>query len=157
MIVATPGASVLGPPSIASNGEDWLVVVDRDERHIVARRVLRSGNVEGTSAPVIGDGVAPAVTWDGTRYAIAYKAGTSMFQPEYPLRLGAVPATGALLPMDYTVIATRVVSPPSIARTANGEVAIVYTKVSFRPEHTGVERSYFRVMDFIPRGRTVRR
>jgi hypothetical protein len=159
MIVATAGASLLGPPSIASNGEDWLVVSDVDERQIVARRVLNSGNVEGTEASKIGDGVAPAVTWDGTRYAIAYKSGGSMLQPEHALLLGAVPAAGELPMMRRPLISADVVSAPSITRTPSGDVAIIYTKVSFRPEHMGVERTYFRVMDFVParRGRFVRR
>jgi len=157
LLVATAGASVVSEPSVASNGVDWLVVSDLDERQLVARRVLRSGQVEGTAASTIGEGAAPAVTWDGTRYAVAYKAGGSLVQPEYPLLLGALPATGALPAMRRTLVATDVVSPPSIVRTAAGDVAIVYTKVSFRPEHMGVERSYFRVMDFSQRRRAVRR
>lgn len=159
MIVATPGAARPFPPdapSIASNGEDWLVVSELDEQQIVARRVLRSGNVEGTAAVKIGDGVAPAVTWDGRRYAIAYKSGANDFVPEYPLLLGAVPATGALPMMRRTLVSARVVSPPSITMSPAGDVAIVYTKVSFSPEHMGLERSYFRVMDFDPRRRAVR-
>ncbi|HYK04712.1 MAG TPA: hypothetical protein VE974_23370 [Thermoanaerobaculia bacterium] len=159
MIVATPRVARSLPPgpSIASNGEDWLVVSELDEQQIVARRVLRSGIVEGTSASRIGDGVAPAVTWDGTRYAVAYKAGPDGLVPEHPVLLGAVSATGALLPMRRTPVAAEVVSPPSIAGTASGDVAIIYTKVSFLPEHLGLERSYFRVMDFDQRRRAVRR
>ena len=40
-----------------------------------------------------------------------------------------------------------------------GEIAVVYTKLSFAPEHRGVERSYMRVMDLggSTRGRVVRR
>ena len=157
MIVATPEVSLLGPPSIASNGEDWLVVSDVDERQIVARRVLRSGNVEGTEASTISDGVAPAVTWNGTRYVIAYKSGGTLLQPEHPLLLGTVPAAGALPTMRGTLVSTDVVSPPSIVHTAAGDVAVVYTKVSFLPEHMGVERSYLRVMDLSPRRRAVSR
>jgi hypothetical protein len=156
MLVATTEAFPLGAPSIASNGEDWLVVTDRGAEQIIARRVLRSGNVEGTAASAIGDGIVPAVTWDGTRYAIAYKSGGTELRPEHPLLLGAVPATGALPMMRPAPVATDVVSPPSIARTVDGRLAIIYTKVSFRPEHMGVERSYFRVMDSGQRRRVAR-
>jgi len=150
MIVATAGASLLGPPSVASNGEDWLVVGDRDERQIAARRVLRSGNVEGAAALTIAEGVAPSVTWDGTLYVLAYKSLGNL------LLLGALPATGGLPMMRGTVVSPDVVSPPSLAPTAAGDVAIIYTRVSFRPEHMGVERSYFRVMHFAARRRAVR-
>lgn len=156
LVVATAGTSVLGPPSVASNGEDWLVAVDRDERQIVARRVLHSGNAEGAAASTIAAGVAPSVTWDGTRYVIAYKSGGTLFQLPSELLLGTLPATGALPMLRGTLVSPEVVSPPSIALMADGEVAIIYTKVSFRPEHMGVERSYFRVMHSVPRGRAVR-
>ena len=59
--------------------------------------------------------------------------------------------------MHGALVSEDVVSPPAIAHTAAGDVAILYTKVSFRPEHLGVERSHFRVMDFGPRRRAVRR
>ena len=156
MIAATAGASLLGPPSVASNGEDWLVVVGRDERDIIARRVLRGGNVEGAAASTIARGVAPSVMWDGARYVLAFKSGDAMFQPEHPLLIGTLPATGALPMMRGTLVSPDVVSPPSLARTPSGDVAIIYTKVSYRPEHLGVERSYYRVMHFVPRGRAVR-
>lgn len=149
LAVAAAGGFVLGPPSVASNGEDWLVVSDRDERQLVARRVLRSGNVEGTGASTIGDGTAPAVIWDGRRYAVAYKSTA--------LLLGFLPATGALPTLERVLVSPEVVSPPSIARTAAGDLAITYTKVSFRPEHMGVERSYVRVMESGGRRSAVRR
>ncbi|HEX7154095.1 MAG TPA: hypothetical protein VF618_21590 [Thermoanaerobaculia bacterium] len=157
LIVAKGGAFWLGAPSVASNGEDWLVVTHLDERHLVARRVLRNGNLEGTDASILGEGIAPAVTWDGKRYAVAHKTATIPNLPQSPLLLGTVAARGALLPLQSKVIATDVVSAPALARTPSDDVAVIYTKAWPDVDQLGVERSYFRVIDLDERRRAVGR
>lgn len=147
-----------GPSSVASNGQDWLVVADLHGEDILARRVLRNGTVDGNAPVKIGAGGGAVVAWDGVRYAVAWKEG-DLRQRERPLVLAAVPSTGALVATRRTIVATRTApSMPSIARTAAGHAAVVYTRLSFLPEHTGVERTFLRVFDLgIQRGRGVRR
>ncbi|MGZ8779580.1 MAG: hypothetical protein ACXW31_06635 [Thermoanaerobaculia bacterium] len=147
-----------GAPSVASNGQDWLVVADVNGRDVVARRVLHDGTVEGSAPRKIAEGIQPVVAWDGTRYALAWKEWNEQ-QRDHRLALAAIPASGALVAMQRLLVATKTApSTPSIARGANGELAVAYTKVSFLPEHTGVERTFFRVLDLgAQRGRAVRR
>jgi hypothetical protein len=147
-----------GPPSVASNGTDWLVVSSRDYEDVIARRVLQSGTVEGNAPEKIGTGIDPAAAWDGMRYAVAWKEGNYQ-QIARPLALNAIPPSGALKVASRTLVSPGTApSAPSIAPAGNGAVAVVYTKVSYLPEHAGVERSFFRVMDFnSQRGRVVRR
>jgi len=146
----------LGAPAVASNGEDWLVVADYGEtigeKDVYARRVRRDGTLEGTLMTRIIAGAVPAVTWDGTRYAVAAKDGESV-------RLAEVPASGALAVRRQTIVATNpALSTLSIAPAAEGEAAVAYTKLSFLPQHTGVERTFLRFMDYgTSRGRVVRR
>jgi large repetitive protein len=146
------------PPSVASNGTDWLVVTSLYDAEVLARRVLHNGTVEGTAPVKIGDGSAPAVAWDGMRYAVIWKEGTYEDLVR-PLILAGVPAWGEPAVTQRTSVArATAASEPAIAPVGNGESAVVYTRVSFRPEHAGVERSFFRVMDFsAPRGRAIRR
>lgn len=147
----------LGPPSVASDGTDWLVATTFQHENIIARRVTRDGRVKGNAPVIIGDGTSPAVAWDGTRYAIAWKEGNNQ-QLTRALVLGAVPATGPLtVTRSVPVSQGTATSAPAIATTGNGESAVVYTKVSFLPQHAAVERSFLRVMDFIQRGRVLRR
>ena len=127
-------------------------VRDDTDRDVVARRVLHDGTLEGSEQERIAAGGSPAVAWDGTRYAVAFKDGASVFA-------GAVPAAGALHATRRQLVAANVApSALSIAPAANGAAAVVYTRVSFLPQHTGVERSFLRFMDYgIPRGRVIRR
>jgi hypothetical protein len=71
-----------------------------------------------------------------------------------PLFAGALPASGPLVTSGRTLLATDVAeNAPSIAPGA-----IVYTKFSFRPEHTGVERGFLRPLELTgSRRRLVRR
>ncbi|HEX6097541.1 MAG TPA: hypothetical protein VF432_14530 [Thermoanaerobaculia bacterium] len=145
------------PPSVASNGTDWLVVTSLYDMEVLARRVLHNGAVQGTAPVKIGEGSVPAAAWDGLRYAVTWMEGMREDLAR-PLILAAVPGSGSLA-VTQRVPVTRDAarSKPAIAPAGNGESAVVYTKVSFRPEHAGVERSFFRVMDFTSRGRVVRR
>jgi hypothetical protein len=160
LIAAPPGEQdTFGPPSVASNGTDWLVVVTSfASADILARRVLLNGTVEGTAPVKIGEGVQPVTVWDGVRYAVAWKEGDSR-QLERPLVLSAVQASGALTATHRVFVSSATAgSTPSITPAGNGETAVAYTKVSNRPEHAGVERSFFRVMNLgAQRGRVVRR
>jgi hypothetical protein len=143
---------ILGAPSVASNGDDWLVVVDIGARDILARRVRSDGAAEGNGPERIAAGGAPVAAWDGTSYSVAWKDASNV-------RLAAVPAEGAPVAARQTLVATHAApSALSIAPARNQEVAVIYTKVSYRPEHTGVERTFLRFMDFTTlRGRVVRR
>jgi len=144
-----------GAPSVATNGEDWLVVANVNADHVIARRVLSNGTVEGNTPATIAAGFSPAVTWDGARYAVAWRQGNDT--PASELMLAAVPAFGALVASRRTLVATQTTpNTPSLARSGD-EIAVAYTRSSLLPEHMGLERSYFRVMDFAPKGRVVRR
>jgi hypothetical protein len=73
--------------------------------------------------------------------------------------LASVPGLGTPVATNRVAVArVPVTSVPAIAAAGNGQSAVIYTRVSFLPQHAGVERSFFRVMDFtVPRGRAVRR
>lgn len=150
--------SSFGPPSLASNGEDWLLVTTHDATDVLARRVLRSGMAEGNAPTKIAQGLGSVVAWDGVRYVVAWYQGPDTAR-ELPLMVAAIPANGALVATRRSLAARNATSPPSLARAADGEVALAYTKVSFLPEHTGVPRSYLRLIDLASqqRGRVVRR
>lgn len=145
-----------GPPSIASDGDDWLIVADFGtmigEKDVLARRVRHDGVLEGNAMVRIAGGANPAVTWDGTRYAVAWKDGETV-------RLGAIAPSGTPAATRQTVVATNAgPGTISVAPAASGEAAVAYTKLSFLPQHTGVERTFLRFMDYgLPRGRAVRR
>lgn len=147
---------VLGVPAVASDGSGWLIVTglarNRTGHGVLARRVLSNGAVEGNGPERIATGAAPAVAWDGTRYAVAWKDGANVL-------VAAVPGAGSLIASRGRLVATNAApSALSIAPAANGEAAVVYAKESFLPQHTGVERTFLRFMDYgIPRGRVIRR
>lgn len=144
------------PPSVASNGRDWLVVTSHNSADVIARRVLRSGTLEQPES--LGEGFEPAVAWDEMRYAVTWKEEIHSLRT-HPLVIAAVPGLGPVTVTSRASVANVPVgSTPSIAPAGRGQSAVVYTRVSFLPEHAGVERSFFRVMDFTaPRGRAVRR
>jgi hypothetical protein len=143
---------VPGTPSVASNGRDWLVVSDLDGSNIAALRVPHDGAPDSNGARRIAKGTNAVVTWNGEQYAVAWKEGSHV-------RLGAVAASGEPALTGRSFVAANVApSPLAIAPAANGEVAVTYTKVSFRPEHSGVERTFLRFMDHgTARGRVVRK
>ncbi len=144
-------------PSVASNGEHWVVVADRDAEDVIAHRVLRNGTVEANAPPKIARGRAPVVAWDGVRYVVAWY-DANPFAHTAPLMVAGIPANGALVAAQRSIAATNVITAfPSIARAMHGEVALVYTKVSTAPEHAGVPRSFLRLIDIASqRGRVVR-
>jgi hypothetical protein len=143
-----------GPPSIASNGADWLAVM-RHDLDIIATRVLQNGTLpNATPVQIASNGDQPVATWDGERYIVAWKEDDGWLH-ERPLFAAAIPEHGELAPMRRTLITNKAASSvPSIV----GET-IAYTKHSFRIEHGGVERTFLRALDLsgAPRGRTVRR
>jgi hypothetical protein len=146
------------PASVASNGHDWLVVAGFGNDAVVARRVLHGGTLDGDAPVPIGRGYAPVAAWDGSRYAVAWKEG--QYWLGLSVLLHAVPAAGELKATNRTLVARETAaSRLSIAPAANAAAAVAYTRVSFRSEHAGVERSFFRVMEHgpAPRGRAIRR
>ena len=152
LVVADFGTAnwpAFGTPAVASNGNDWLVLTEPGHDEIFARRVRRNGTVEGELTKIAqGDGFAAA--WDGSRYAVVWNDfGTA--------RVMTVAASGPLAPGRDQTVATSVTGAPAIAM-AKGEAAIAYTKLSFLPEHGGVERTFLRfVVPGAVRGRVVRR
>jgi len=150
------------PPSIASNGVDWLIVTSFEFVDVLARRVLQNGTVEGSAPMKIGSGVNPVAVWDGVRYAVAWKEG-AVSDFERPLVLSAIQPSGPLAAA-HRVFVSSASTPrwplpmPSIASGGNGATAVAYAKVSYRPEHSGVARSFFRVLNLgAQRGRAMRR
>lgn len=144
-------------PSVASNGQDWLVVADLNAEDVIARRVSRNGIVDANAPAKIAAGLSPIVTWDGARYAVAWKEG-DRDADKHPVMMAAVPPSGALVAFRRTPVATDVTGgTPSLAREGD-VVAVAYLKVSFLPQHTGVERSFFRTINLgVPRVRRMHR
>lgn len=140
-------------PSVASNGADWLVVTALNDSDVFARRVLQNGTVGGNAPAEIAPGFQPVVTWDGERYVVAWK-GTAPSLTGELLFVGTLPSTGTpFLTRRSLVTESATASAPALSPTV-----VAYTKVSFRPEHTGVPRTFLRALDLAaPRGRVVRR
>ncbi|HVE70073.1 MAG TPA: hypothetical protein VNI54_01795 [Thermoanaerobaculia bacterium] len=140
-----------GPPAIASDGNDWLVVWDGDGLGVRARRVFRDGRLDGDAPTLLVKGFAPGIAFDGVRYAVAWQdlyGGGSDYR-QRALRLGVIPATGSLGVSFGTSIAALDAwpAPASVARAGDGRVVVAYGRVSFGPEHGGVERGFLRFFD----------
>lgn len=149
----------LGPVSVASNGTDWLVVSTLNGTDVIARRVLQDGDVRGNAPVKIGKGIHPVVAWNGSRFAVAWKEG-NWEDLERPVVLAAVPEFGTPVATNRVLVSSRTAASGarlSIVPTGNGAVAVAYTRVSNLLEHAGVERSFFRVLDFNKRDRAIRR
>lgn len=150
LIGDVPG-SFENPPSVASNGKDWLVVW-QSGANVAARRVLHDGRLEGSAAEVLTTGLLPAVAFDGTRYTLVWQDlfHNSTNYGQRALRLGSAASEGVLgvsTGSSIALIDTYPSFPPSLARAADGRMAVVYTRTSFVPEHGGVERAFLRFMD----------
>lgn len=149
-------------PSVASDGNDWLVVWQSGTR-VAARRVLHDGRLEGNAPELVATGILPAVAFDGSRYTLVWQDNwhNTTNYGQRALRLGHVQATGALGVTgggSIAAIDTFPSFPASLTRAADGRLAVVYTRTSFAPEHGGVERAFVRFMDVTgrPKRRAVR-
>ena len=156
LLVATAGPPdflSFSPPSVASNGSDWIVVADFWQSDVLARRVRSNGTVEGNGPVRIAEGNQPVIAWDGDRYVVAWKEGPDSDRLR-PLFAAALPPAGPLVATGRTLMATDVAENAPVITPA----AIAYTKFSFRPEHTGVERTFLRPLELTgQRRRVVRR
>ncbi|HUR80005.1 MAG TPA: hypothetical protein VM733_04525 [Thermoanaerobaculia bacterium] len=146
-----------GTPVIASNGNDWLVAWDGGGAGVRARRVSSNGTLEGNDATLLTRGFAPSLAFDGVRYALTWQdlPAESNDYRQRGLRLGTVSASGPLGASFGQQIALldNWPSPASIARAGNGRVVIAYNRVSFTPEHGGVERAFARFFDTTREGK----
>ena len=151
-----------GAPSVASNGIDWLVVWDGERAGIRARRVLHDGRLEEYQPTILTAGFLPAVAWDGVRYALVWEDAwhNSVNYGQRALRIGSIPAEGPLGVTFGAGIASLDAypnAPPAITRAGDGRVVVAYTRVSFVPEHGGVERAFLRFIDTSTSGPRKRR
>ena len=152
LVVAGREDLVSGPPSVASNGADWLLVWDGGSAGIRARRLLHDGRFDEFTPTFLTHGLLPAVAWDGTRYALVWQDAwhNSTDYGQRALRLGTIPSAGPLgvtAGASIAAIDTYPSAAPSLARVGDGRVAVVYTRTSFAPEHGGVERAFLRFME----------
>lgn len=141
-----------GAPSVASNGNDWLVVWDGERAGIRARRVLHDGRLDEYDPTILTAGFLPAVACDGVRYALAWQDPwhNSVNYGQRALRIGSIPAEGPLGVSSGTSVAaldSYPSAPSSVTRAGDGRVVVVYTRVSFVPEHGGVERTFLRFIE----------
>lgn len=116
---------------IATDGKDWFVTWETDFEYVRAQRVLANGTL-GASAQgiLIAKGFGSDVTFDGTRYVVAWKGGlpfADYANEHQPLMAGYVTRAGALsavITYDPTEIPTGV----SIARAPFGAI-IAYARL----------------------------
>jgi len=137
--------------SIASDGKDWLVVANRDQMLMIARRVMSDGSVAGNAPTSLGEGESVALTWDGERYVMAWIEDPD---ENRALFLSAVSASGPITQTLRTRIAPKA-GNASLSRSEDA-VAVAYSRTSFLPEHGGVSRTYMRLVRLVPRTRRTR-
>ncbi|HYH10045.1 MAG TPA: hypothetical protein VEK11_23550 [Thermoanaerobaculia bacterium] len=114
-------------PALATDGKDWLVTWESDYGHVRAQRVLangtRGGNVQGT---LVATGFGVDVTFDGTRYVLAWKGGTAWIDDDpsqrQPLTVGTISRAGTLTALT-TLTPTDMPTGVSITRSPTGAVA----------------------------------
>jgi hypothetical protein len=138
-------------PSVASNGEDWLVTWT-NPLQLRANRVLRNGTIPGsTDGTLLARAESSEVIFDGTRYAIA-------FRNQRVLTVGFLPAAGAI---GFSSVAnvgdTRSAQTEYTIVPRGDSVVLAYTRTSDAPEHTGVERAFLRTVEPLRKVRSVRR
>jgi hypothetical protein len=116
---------------IATDGKDWLVTWETNFEHVRAQRVLANGTLgTNTQGIFIANGFGSDVTFDGTRYVMAWKGGLPFadYPNEHqPLMAGHVTREGAL----SAVIAyprTEMPTSVSITRAPFGAV-IAYSRL----------------------------
>lgn len=140
--------------SVASNGKDWLVTWNA-EQSVFARRVRRDTGIDGQPTAVVGAGYgAHNVAWDGARYVIAWK---ELDWESFPLRLGYVSASGAIVPA-VTTVTEETLTPQSVFGLAPSPfgLGLAYIRNSTAPEHGSVERTFLRLVTRQDKRRAVR-
>jgi hypothetical protein len=128
--------------SVASNGQDWLVVWDRGAT-LTGRRVGNNGEL-GEVTPIATSAYLPRVIFDGTRYSLAWK---QYDDPHSRLRIASIAPAGPIEVTDFAPVAATDTTrhPAALAATPIG-VAVAYARVSNAPEYGGVERTFMRIM-----------
>ncbi|MCU1230374.1 MAG: hypothetical protein JWO97_3258 [Acidobacteria bacterium] len=138
-----------GDASVASDGEDFLVTWT-GPNGIAAAHVSASGIVAG-STPLIAGGASSQVVWDGVRYLVARRDGTTIVAAH-------IDGPGIALANDRFTIAETLLSSPGLdlTQTASGRVTAIYTRVATEPQVGNVERAFVRALPVV-RGRVSRR
>jgi hypothetical protein len=139
-------------PSAGSNGLDWLVTWSNEAGELRANRVFRNATLSSTSeGSLLADAGSSEVTFDGTRYAVAFKH-------ERNLAVGFLPETGAIAFSAHTNLGDTRSRSQEYTIVGDGTgVALAYTRTSDAPEHTGVERAFLRPVEPVRKTRSVRR
>jgi hypothetical protein len=127
-------------PSLASDGQDWLLVWKSGE-DVRARRITKDGVAEGPSrGTTIARGLMPEVAWDGAKYLLAWKTNDSAHE----LRYGFVPRDGALTLLDGRGAgATRTRERLALSVIDRGRFSVAYARNDFEMDVYGaVPRAY---------------
>ncbi|MFP5247966.1 MAG: hypothetical protein ACLGH0_14830, partial [Thermoanaerobaculia bacterium] len=127
-----------GRPALSSDGRDWLLAwVSSDA--IYARRIAADGTPHEATTIAPSRAFTPAVEWDGSRYAIAWKEANVV-------KL-------AYLGNTLEIVAPAVVNEfdsVDLARSGNG-IALVYARRADEAPYGGVDRAFLQMF-----GRKVR-
>jgi hypothetical protein len=122
-------------PSVASNGDDFLVAWDGPSG-IVATHVAASGVVDSSSL-LLGSGDAPQSVWDGVRYLVAWRDGTTIKAAHVDEASND----------RFTLLDTLLPSAGlGLTQTAPGRVTAIYTRVATGAEYGNVERAFVRAL-----------
>lgn len=123
-----------GNPSVASNGDDFLVAWD-GQLGVAATHIADSGLIT-TATSVLGEGTGPNAVWDGLRYLVAWRNDTN------------IEAAYADAPGETFTIANTLLpfAGLDLAMTSPGRVSAAYTRVDTRTEAGNVERAFVRVL-----------
>ncbi|HEX2123532.1 MAG TPA: hypothetical protein VHL59_18015 [Thermoanaerobaculia bacterium] len=130
--------------AVASNGTDWMVVWQSNiefQPDIVlrGRRVHADGALQGPESGIeIAAGSARALTWDGSRYALAWKPA-----PDGSIAVGYLPPSGPAVPADrVTLLNGKAAVPYAIATAGLNRLVVAYTRIAREAQYGGVQRAF---------------
>jgi hypothetical protein len=148
LLADAPGSD--GAPALASAGTEWLLSWASNEIRI--RRIAATGTPEGTpeGRVVAAAGDRPAVTFDGARYVLAWR-NQDEIHLAYVTPAG-VPSGSQVL----RIAPEQAGSPVGVSAINRGVASVVYTRVSWAPEHGGVSRVFLQNVTQGMKSRSVR-
>jgi hypothetical protein len=146
-----------GAPALAASPDGWMLAwnngAEGNTGNIRVRRIAANGTPAGDlSGTVIGSGNSerPAITFDGARYAVAWR------DPDEVHLSYVTPAGVPTAPRLVHTAEDQTSASVAIATINRGVAAVVYTHVSWAPEHAGVSRVFLQNVTQGMKSRTVR-